>query len=173
MKTAQGKMHSHETERDPDVRTSSGSDNRGRGKRAALFQGPFRKGIERPGAGCSLPATPAPRAPQAHPAPCALRMDGRGRACSEWYAFWIARSQGRLNAGEQSKCEDGIKRGSLQKRKRATGWAWIGMWRDAHGRRLSRNLGKYPVVSKAEAQARLEGKMAEVNQGAEISPKTT
>ncbi len=44
-------------------------------------------------------------------------------------------------------------KGSLQKRKRATGWAWIGMWRDAHGRRLSRNLGKYPVVSKAEAQA--------------------
>ena len=55
--------------------------------------------------------------------------------------------------------------GSLQKRKRATGWAWIGMWRGAHGRRLSRNLGKYPVVSKAEAQARLEGEIAEVNQG--------
>ena len=64
-------------------------------------------------------------------------------------------------------------KGSLQKRKRATGWAWIGMWRDAHGRRLSRNLGKYPVVSKAEAQARLEGEMAEVNQGAEISPETS
>jgi integrase len=64
-------------------------------------------------------------------------------------------------------------KGSLQKRKRATGWAWIGMWRDVHGRRLSRNLGKYPVVSKAEAQARLEGAMAEVNQGAEISPETT
>jgi hypothetical protein len=64
-------------------------------------------------------------------------------------------------------------KGSLQKRKRATGWAWIGMWRDAQGRRLSRNLGKYPVVSKAEAQARLEGEMAEVKQGAEISPEAT
>jgi integrase len=64
-------------------------------------------------------------------------------------------------------------KGSLQKRKRATGWAWIGMWRDAQGRRLSRNLGKYPVVSKAEAQARLEQKMAEVNQGTAISPEMT
>jgi len=64
-------------------------------------------------------------------------------------------------------------KGSLQKRKRAAGWAWIGMGRDAHGRRLSRNLGKYPVVSKAEAQARLEREMAEVNKGAELSPETT
>ncbi len=64
-------------------------------------------------------------------------------------------------------------KGSLQKRKRSTGWAWIGMWRDAHGGRLSRNLGKIPAVSKAEAQKRLEREMAEVNQGREISPEVT
>src|SRR5947209_44331 len=109
MITAQGKVHSHEAERDPDVRTSRGSDYRGRGKRAALLQGPSREGLERPSAGCPLPATPAPRAPQAHPSLHALSMDGRGRACSKWYAFCIARSQGRLNAGEQSNAKTASK----------------------------------------------------------------
>ena len=41
--TGQGKVHRHEAERDPDVRTSRGSDYRGRGKRAALLKGHLAK----------------------------------------------------------------------------------------------------------------------------------